>query len=77
VQKSKKLKKRWENNMGWIIFIVYMLLLMAFMSFVESIGGGLGAFIGMLGALFVMYMFGKLMGGGSYDGNPRDSNSQW
>lgn len=63
--------------MGLIVFIVYMLLLMAFLSFVENIGGGLGAFIGIVGALFVMYIFAMLMGGGGSDSNPRDGNSQW
>ena len=54
-----------------------MLLLMAFLSFIESIGGGLGAFIGIVGALFVMYIFAMFMGGGGSDSNPRDENSQW
>ena len=63
--------------MGWIVFIVYMLLLMAFLSFVESIGGGLGAFIGIVAALFVMYIFAMLLGGGGSGSNPRDGNSQW
>ena len=63
--------------MGWIVLIVYMLLIMTFLSFVESIGGGLGAFIGIVGALFVMYIFAMFMGGGGSDSNPRDENSQW
>ena len=63
--------------MGWIVLIVYMFLLMAFLSFVESVGGGLGAFIGIVGALFVMYIFAMFMGGGGSDSNPRDENSQW
>ena len=50
---------------------------MAFLSFVENIGGALGAFIGIVGALFVMYIFAMLMGGGGSDSNPRDGNSQW
>ena len=49
----------------------------SFLSFVESIGGGLGAFIGIVGALFVMYIFAMIMGGGGSDSNPRDENSQW
>ena len=61
----------------WIFLIIYFILLVAFMSFVESIGGPLGMFIGMLGAGFVIYLWAQISSGGGNSGNPRDSNSQW
>tara|TARA_B100001123_G_C15292982_1_gene1018121 strand:+ start:2148 stop:2342 length:195 start_codon:yes stop_codon:yes gene_type:complete len=63
----------------WVFLIIYMIFLMGFFSLVENIGGGLGAFIGIVGAIIINYLWykGGLYGGGGGDENPRDSDSQW